>query len=238
MCGTDDFRGRSAARSQTTAAVETVAGASEVDRAIATLVQAFRTDPVARWIYGDPHDYLLHIPRLFRALGTSSFEAGAAQRTSDERWAWSRTLASAGCSRRRWFARGGPCRKHCRRESGRCRQRLRDDRTLPANRAALVPVADRCRSVAPEQGMWGCPDAARPSPMRPGASPGISLVLEPAEYFPVPPAWLRDHGCDPGRLVAFHLSDAAPAALKSTTEREVQAPLRPMPANAGYGCNQ
>ena len=27
--------------------------------------------------------YLLHIPRLFRALGTSSFEARAAQRTND-----------------------------------------------------------------------------------------------------------------------------------------------------------
>ena len=83
MSGTGDFRDRSEARNQTAAAVETIAGASEVDRAIATLVQAFGTDPVARWMYDDPHDYLLHIPRLFRALGTSSFEAGAARRTSD-----------------------------------------------------------------------------------------------------------------------------------------------------------
>src|SRR3982074_2353595 len=63
--------------------VATVAGVSEVDRAIAKLVLAFATDPVARWMYDDPHQYLLHIPRLFRALGTSSFESGAAQRTSD-----------------------------------------------------------------------------------------------------------------------------------------------------------
>jgi GNAT superfamily N-acetyltransferase len=83
MCATDDFRGRSEARNQTTAAVETLAAASEADRAISTLVQAFGTDPVARWMYDDPDDYLLHIPRLFRALGTSSFEAGAAQRTTD-----------------------------------------------------------------------------------------------------------------------------------------------------------
>jgi GNAT superfamily N-acetyltransferase len=34
-------------------------------------------------MYDDPHQYLLHIPRLFRALGAGSFEAGAAQRTSD-----------------------------------------------------------------------------------------------------------------------------------------------------------
>ena len=63
--------------------VATIVGAPEMDHAIATLVLAFGTDPVARWMYGDPHHYLMHIPRLFRALGTSSFEAGAAQRTND-----------------------------------------------------------------------------------------------------------------------------------------------------------
>jgi hypothetical protein len=60
--------------------VATMAGPAEIDYAIATLVLAFGTDPVARWMYGNPHRYLLHIPRLFRALGTSSFDAGAAQR--------------------------------------------------------------------------------------------------------------------------------------------------------------
>jgi ribosomal protein S18 acetylase RimI-like enzyme len=63
--------------------VATIAGDAEVDHAIATLVLAFGTDPVARWMYDGPNQYLRHIPRLFRALGTSSFEAGAAQRTSD-----------------------------------------------------------------------------------------------------------------------------------------------------------
>jgi GNAT superfamily N-acetyltransferase len=63
--------------------VAAVAGEAEIEHAIATLVLAFATDPVARWMYADPHQYLLHIPRLFRALGTSSFEAGAAQRTND-----------------------------------------------------------------------------------------------------------------------------------------------------------
>ncbi len=65
------------------ASVATIAGDAEVDHAIATLVLAFGTDPVARWMYNDPHQYLLHIPRLFRALARSSFEAGAAQRTDD-----------------------------------------------------------------------------------------------------------------------------------------------------------
>ena len=63
--------------------VVTIAGDAEVDHAIATLVLAFGADPVARWMYDDPHQYLLHIPRLFRALGRASFAAGAAQRTDD-----------------------------------------------------------------------------------------------------------------------------------------------------------
>jgi GNAT superfamily N-acetyltransferase len=63
--------------------VAAIAGDAEVDHAIATLVLAFGAYPVARWMYDDPHQYLLHIPRLFRALGKSSFAAAAAQRTDD-----------------------------------------------------------------------------------------------------------------------------------------------------------
>ena len=64
-------------------AIATIVGAAEIDHAIARLVLAFGTDPVARWMYDDPHQYLRCIPRVFRALGASSFEAGAAQRTND-----------------------------------------------------------------------------------------------------------------------------------------------------------
>jgi GNAT superfamily N-acetyltransferase len=61
----------------------TIAGEAGINRAIATLVLAFSTDPVARWMYREPDQYLLHMPRLFRALGTSSFEAAAAHRSGD-----------------------------------------------------------------------------------------------------------------------------------------------------------
>jgi ribosomal protein S18 acetylase RimI-like enzyme len=63
--------------------VTAIAGDAEIHHAIATLVLAFGADPVARWMYEDPHQYLLHIPRLFRALGTSSFDAGTAHRTTN-----------------------------------------------------------------------------------------------------------------------------------------------------------
>jgi len=35
--------------------VAPIAGDAEVDHAIARLVLAFATDPVARWMYDDPH---------------------------------------------------------------------------------------------------------------------------------------------------------------------------------------
>jgi len=62
----------------------TIVDAVNVESAIATLVLAFDTDPVARWMYEDPQQYLLYVPRLFRALAINSFAAGTAQRTRDD----------------------------------------------------------------------------------------------------------------------------------------------------------
>ena len=76
------IKGRSSIDTQATSVAE-IAGDAEIDHAVATLVLAFNTDPVARWMYGDPYDYLRHSPRLFHALGASSFKARAAQRTTD-----------------------------------------------------------------------------------------------------------------------------------------------------------
>jgi hypothetical protein len=43
-------------------AVAAIAGAS--DHAIAKRALAFGADPVARWMYDDSHQYLLHIRRM------------------------------------------------------------------------------------------------------------------------------------------------------------------------------
>ena len=139
----------------------TISGDLEVDRAIATLVLAFETDPVARWMYHARDQYLLHIPRLFRALGADSFEVGAAHSLSD------------GAGIAIWLppgvqGDGAPVEAVIADGLTRDMQRrgVRDDGALSADRAALVPVADRCRRFAAKQGIWSGSPRARSSAMR------------------------------------------------------------------------
>ncbi len=54
------------------------ATASDQDQTIATVVLAFTADPMARWSYPDPHQYLKYFPDLVRAVGGKAFEHGAA----------------------------------------------------------------------------------------------------------------------------------------------------------------
>ena len=51
---------------------------SDQDHIIAVLVLAFGTDPGARWIYPDPHQYLSSFPEIVRAFGGGAFEHGTA----------------------------------------------------------------------------------------------------------------------------------------------------------------
>jgi len=60
------------------ARVTTIAGVDEVDQAIATLVLAFGTDPVARWMYRDPQRYLVYFGRFIRAFAGRAFSTGTA----------------------------------------------------------------------------------------------------------------------------------------------------------------
>lgn len=46
----------------------------EQARAFATLVSAFTADPVERWLYPEPQQYLTHFPEFLAAFGGKAFE--------------------------------------------------------------------------------------------------------------------------------------------------------------------
>lgn len=50
----------------------------ERSRAFATLVEAFRDDPVERWLYPDDEAYVLHFPAFLEAFGGRAIEGGTA----------------------------------------------------------------------------------------------------------------------------------------------------------------
>ena len=56
-------------------AVPTVRSATHADKAVAvdTIVLAFAGDPVARWLWPDPHQYLTNMPRFTVAFGGEAF---------------------------------------------------------------------------------------------------------------------------------------------------------------------
>jgi ribosomal protein S18 acetylase RimI-like enzyme len=60
-----------------------VIGSEAAERAVATIVLAFATDPMARWSLVDPSSYLTHMPALTRAFGGSAFSHGAAHQVGD-----------------------------------------------------------------------------------------------------------------------------------------------------------
>jgi ribosomal protein S18 acetylase RimI-like enzyme len=52
--------------------------ASDEAPVIDVVVLAFSTDPAARWLYPDPHQYLTHFPPFVRAFGGKAFAQGSA----------------------------------------------------------------------------------------------------------------------------------------------------------------
>jgi len=51
---------------------------SGANQAVGTIVLAFGADPVARWFYSDPHDYLKNLPCFVRAFAGKAFEYNSA----------------------------------------------------------------------------------------------------------------------------------------------------------------
>ena len=64
------------------ARVKTATTADE-QRGIDTIVLAFSSDPVVRWVYPTPHDYLHHFPEFIRIYAGKAFESGTAYYTED-----------------------------------------------------------------------------------------------------------------------------------------------------------
>jgi ribosomal protein S18 acetylase RimI-like enzyme len=58
--------------------IKTVSSSNAQEQAIATVVLAFSADPIARWFYPDPHQYLLHLPSFVRAFAGKAFEHNSA----------------------------------------------------------------------------------------------------------------------------------------------------------------
>jgi ribosomal protein S18 acetylase RimI-like enzyme len=60
-------------------ASKTIKSASPSDQAqaIAVVVLAFSTDPMARWTYPDSHDYLTYFPQIVKAFGGRAFQHGS-----------------------------------------------------------------------------------------------------------------------------------------------------------------
>lgn len=51
---------------------------ADIESAIALLMMAFSADPVARWVYPDPGDYVRYFPEFIRAFAGRAFENGNA----------------------------------------------------------------------------------------------------------------------------------------------------------------
>ncbi|CAN5891058.1 GNAT family N-acetyltransferase [soil metagenome] len=66
----------------TTTLKATTTAASEIEQAVAVIVLAFSTDPVARWANPDPVQYLTYFPAGVRAFGGRAFEHGTGHHLS------------------------------------------------------------------------------------------------------------------------------------------------------------
>ena len=55
----------------------------ERQRAISTMVMAFSADPVIRWLYPEPADYLRHFPEFVEVFGGAAFREESVWRVGD-----------------------------------------------------------------------------------------------------------------------------------------------------------
>jgi GNAT superfamily N-acetyltransferase len=66
-----------------TPARDTATVSESVQRAIATLTLAFSNDPVNRWLYPTPHQFLTYFPQFVQAFGGQAFNHNMVYHTAD-----------------------------------------------------------------------------------------------------------------------------------------------------------
>lgn len=59
------------------------AAKTDIERVIDTIVLAFGSDPIARWLYPTSHDYLKHFPEFLRLFAGEAFDHGTAKYVRD-----------------------------------------------------------------------------------------------------------------------------------------------------------
>jgi len=59
------------------------ASGSNQARAVSTIIMAFASDPIARWVFSDSHQYLTYMPQFVPVFGGRAFEHGTAYCTDD-----------------------------------------------------------------------------------------------------------------------------------------------------------
>jgi ribosomal protein S18 acetylase RimI-like enzyme len=113
-------------------------GAAEVENAIAVIVRAFATDPMARWCYPDPAQYAKHFPGVVRAFGRGAFAGGTADRAGD------------GLGAALWLAPGVTADEEA-------MGALMQATVAPGLLAEIAPVVERMHSYHPEGPHWFLP---------------------------------------------------------------------------------
>ena len=114
------------------------AGPDEIDPAVAALVAAFLTDPIARFAWSSPRDHLLAMPRVAHALGGAAFACGTAYVSADL------------CGTALWLPPGAH-------SDGEALEAITRETTVPEHLDDLLATFDRMASSHPDEPHWYLP---------------------------------------------------------------------------------
>ena len=165
----------------TTPTIKTVT-ADEEEAAINVVVQAFSTDPAARWLYPDPHQYAVNFPSFVRIFGGKAFEQGSAYSIGG--FSGAALWLPPGVHPDEEALAGLIQRSVSERKLEEVLWGLRADGQLPPKRAPLVFTAHRCRLSPTGQRIRLSINGARAYPVRLRSEACLSRILEPEEYKP------------------------------------------------------